>query len=39
MAYYNNDLTDVTRYYYSETQLSSNRKYWHYDENGNIVEW
>jgi len=31
--------TSATRYYYSETQPTEEGKYWHYDENGNVVVW
>ena len=27
------------RYYYSETQPTEKGKYWHYDENNEIVIW
>ena len=43
---YNEDLTDATRYYYSETEPALNAdgtaydgNYWHYDENGEVVVW
>ena len=36
---YNSYLTRVTRYYYSKTQPTTAGNYWHYDENGEIVEW
>ena len=29
----------ATRYYYSETQPTTEGNYWHYDENGEIVVW
>ena len=35
----NNNLTNATRYYYSESQPTSSGNYWHYDENGNVVKW
>ena len=35
----NSNLTNATRYYYSETQPMVSGKFWHYDENGAIVEW
>ncbi len=44
--FYNNDLTNATRYYYSETEPTLNAEgtaydgnYWHYDNNGEIVVW
>ena len=36
---YNTNLTNATRYYYSETKPTTSGNYWHYDENGNIVVW
>ena len=30
---------DITVYYYSETEPTTEGNYWHYDENGKIVEW
>lgn len=33
------DLTDATRYYYSETEPATTGNYWHYDENGEAVVW
>ncbi|MBQ9735062.1 MAG: leucine-rich repeat domain-containing protein [Clostridia bacterium] len=38
----NGNLTDATRYYYVENENdvpADGGKYWHYDENGNIVVW
>ena len=36
----NGKLTTATIiYYYSETKPSEEGKYWHYDSNGNVVEW
>jgi hypothetical protein len=38
----NTYLTNATRYYYIENQEdlpTDGGYYWHYDENGNIVEW
>ena len=42
----NSNLTSATRYYYSETEpalnaegTAYNSNYWHYDVNGDIVEW
>ncbi len=35
----NENLTEASIYFYSETQPTENGKYWHYDENGNIVIW
>ena len=35
---YNDDLTNATRYYYSETQPTTEGKYWHYVD-GEIVVW
>ncbi len=32
------ELTNATRYYYSETPVYDGN-YWHYDEDGNIVVW
>ena len=34
----NTPLTNATRYYYSETQPTTEGKYWHY-VNGEIVVW
>ncbi|MBO5736959.1 MAG: leucine-rich repeat domain-containing protein, partial [Clostridia bacterium] len=36
---YNYNLTDATRYYYSETQPTQEGNYWHYDENGEVAIW
>ena len=43
---YNTDLTDTTRYYYSESEPALNAdgtaydgNYWHYNENGEITVW
>ena len=35
----NSYLTKATRYYYSETQPTTDSNFWHYDENGEIVVW
>lgn len=35
----NDNLTNATRYYYSETQPEEEGQYWHYDENGKAVIW
>ena len=35
----NTNLTNATRYYYSETQPTASGRYWHYDENGNPTVW
>lgn len=35
----NSALTDATRYYYSEAKPMEEGNYWHYDENGNVIEW
>lgn len=35
----NSYLLDASRYYYSETKPTEEGDYWHYDENGNVVEW
>ena len=36
----NESLTSALRHYYSEAEpTDATYKYWHYDENGNIVEW
>lgn len=35
----NTYLTGATRYYYSKNQPSDRVYYWHFDENGYIVEW
>ena len=37
--YDNNYLTSATRYYYSENQPTASGNYWHYDGDGNVVEW
>lgn len=31
--------TNVTQYYYSESEPTENGNYWHYNENGEIVVW
>ena len=36
---YNSELTDATRYYYSETEPTEEGNYWHYDENGEVAVW
>lgn len=36
---YNGNLKNATRYYYSETQPTTEGNYWHYDINCNIVVW
>ena len=36
---YNSKLTNASRYYYSETQPTTTGKYWHYNENGEILVW
>ena len=36
---YNSNLTSATRYYYSESDPSSEGSYWHYGESGNIEVW
>ena len=36
---YNEDLTNATRYYYSETRPTNEGNFWHYDNSGNIVVW
>ena len=35
----NSRLINATRYYYSETQPTASGNYWHYDGDGNVVEW
>ena len=35
----NYNLTDATRYYYSEAQPTESGRFWHYDENGDIAVW
>ena len=35
----NSELLNASVYYYSETEPTDGENYWHYDENGNIVEW
>lgn len=35
----NYNLTNATRYYYSETKPTVTAYYWHYDENGNPTVW
>ena len=35
----NDNLTDATRYYYSETAPTASGNYWHYDADGNVVIW
>ena len=36
---YNSDLTSATRYDYSANAPTTSGNYWHYDGNGNVVEW
>ncbi len=35
----NSYLTSATRYYYSYVEPNDSGHYWHYDSNGNVVEW
>ena len=35
----NSNLTSDTRYYYSETEPTTDGNYWRYDENGKVVIW
>ena len=37
--YGNQTFTSATRYYYSETEPTTSGNFWHYDSDGNIVEW
>ncbi len=37
--YNNGKLEEVTRYYYSETEPTTDGNYWYYDNDGNIVVW
>ena len=39
IGYWNSNLTNATRYYYSESQPAENGNYWHYNENGEIEIW
>ena len=39
ISYSNYDLTNATRYYYSESQPTEEGNFWHYDENGNLIKW
>ena len=36
---YNDELASASIYYFSASQPSTANKYWHYDENGEIVIW
>ncbi|MGM9971236.1 MAG: leucine-rich repeat domain-containing protein [Anaeroplasmataceae bacterium] len=36
---YNSNLTSAIRYYYSESEPTTDGNYWHYDSEGNIVIW
>ncbi len=36
---YNSCFLNAARYYYSETAPTESGNFWHYDENGNILEW
>ena len=36
---WNNELTNATRYYYSDSQPTEEGNYWHYDENGEVTVW
>ncbi len=35
----NNQFTNATRYYYSESEPTTEGNYWHYDENGEVAVW
>lgn len=35
----NKKLTSATKYYYSEVKPTEEGNYWHYDGDGNVVEW
>ena len=37
--YYNYPLTNAKRYYYSETEPTTEGNYWHWGENGEVVIW
>ncbi|MBE6635940.1 MAG: leucine-rich repeat domain-containing protein [Ruminococcaceae bacterium] len=39
ISYHNVELLRATRYYYSETQPTTDGYYWHYGDNGEIVVW
>ena len=39
ISYSNYNLTNATRYYYSESQPTEEGNFWHYDENGNVIKW
>ncbi|MBR2479682.1 MAG: leucine-rich repeat domain-containing protein, partial [Clostridia bacterium] len=39
MGNYNTDLTDATRYYYSETEPTTSGNYWHYGDDGVPTVW
>lgn len=39
ISWNNSYLTNATRYYYSESKPTTSGNYWHYDENGDVVEW
>ena len=36
---YNEDLTNATRYYYSETKPATSGNFWHYNSKNEIEEW
>lgn len=36
---YNENLTNTTRYYYSENQPTEEGNYWYYDKNGKVAVW
>ena len=38
-SYNNSNLTNATRYYYSEAEPTESGRFWHYDENGDIAVW
>ena len=35
----NENLTNATRYYYSETEPTESGNFWHYDAEGNVTVW
>ena len=39
LGFGNSNLTNATKYYYSEEEPATEGNYWHYDENGNVVVW
>ena len=39
IGFSNDNLTNATRYYYSESKPTTSGRYWHYDENGEIAVW